>query len=132
MSVKTNVPPSCSLQTQTTTRQVPAQPKPRGLLTHSHSFNPTTQPSQGCDEIVTMARTGSRTLRWDPHTQPQPHSRPQGAFWGPKMPMARLAFPCSQPGQRCAKAHTHHPSPQQQVLGWDHFTQRFHLTHQQR
>lgn len=109
MSVKTNVPPSCSLQTRTTTRRVPAQPRPRGLLTHNHSFNPAAQCTQCCCDGTVTARPWKERQQnaemGPPRSAPlpflskpkpchaDPHPDPRDAFWGLKVLMARLGFP---------------------------------------
>lgn len=126
MSVEINVPPSCSLQTQTTARQVPAQPKPRGLLTHNHSVNPTASPASAA--VMGLSPHGCGKERQQnagmgpPHSAPAPFlSKPnpgscRGAFWGLKMLMARMGFPVFPArAEMCQGSHTSPqsvPSPQ--------------------
>lgn len=131
MSVKTNVPPSCSLQTQTTRRQVPGQPRPRGLLAHNHSFNPGIQSSgRCCDGTVTPGHGKDRPQSAEmgpPRSAPAPFlSKPnpscwptpgsRGAFWGLRMLVARLGFPVFPArAEMCQGSHTWPqsvPSPQ--------------------
>lgn len=81
MSVKTNVPPSCSLQTQSTRREVPAQPRARGLQTPKHSLNPA-QPG--------LKPWQAQALRWELH--PEPHFSPSQTHQPDPQPDPGLHF----------------------------------------
>lgn len=144
MSVKTNVPPSCSLQTQTTARQVPAQPKPRGLLTHNHSSNPIASAAVMGLSPHGRGKERSRMLGWDPHIQPHSSPRqtpgscwptPQGCLLGNEDAHGQAGLPCVSSQGRGVPRLTHitpecAQPPGSRSCSGDHFTQRFHLTDQ--
>lgn len=151
MSVKTNVLPSCSLQTQTTTRVVPAQPKPRGLLTHNHSFNPTTQCTQCCCDgtVTTWPWEGEAAECWDGTSMLSPTSiplqaqtlscwptpRPQGCLLGTEDAHGQAGLSCVSSQGRDVPRLTHMAPecaqpPGSRYCSGDHFTQHSHLTDQ--